>query len=93
MTLRTADGEPAERPVLSFAQERLWFLDQLSPGESGYLTPFSRRLDGPVDADLLERALRTVAERHPVLRSRIDATGGRPVPVAEPATTVRLGRA
>ncbi|MBZ4321260.1 non-ribosomal peptide synthetase [Streptomyces huiliensis] len=88
----TAAGEPAGQPVLSFAQERLWFLDQLSPGESGYLTPFSRRLDGPVDADLLERALRAVAERHPVLRSRIDATGGRPVPVAEPATAVRLER-
>ncbi|MFI1972216.1 amino acid adenylation domain-containing protein [Streptomyces cinnamoneus] len=93
MTTRTADGEPAGRPVLSFAQERLWFLDRLSPGEAGYLTPFSRRLDGPVDADLLERALRAVAERHPVLRSRIDATGGRPVPVAEAAATVRLERA
>ncbi|MDI9886740.1 amino acid adenylation domain-containing protein [Streptomyces sp. HNM0645] len=92
MTTRTAASEPAGQPVLSFAQERLWFLDQLSPGESGYLTPFSRRLDGPVDADLLERALRAVAERHPVLRSRIDATGGRPVPVTEAATTVRLER-
>ncbi|MFD4607407.1 amino acid adenylation domain-containing protein [Streptomyces sp. NPDC058440] len=79
--------------MLSFAQERLWFLDQLSPGEVGYLTPVSRLLDGPVDADLLEHALRAVAERHSVLRSRIDIAGGRPVPVAEAATMVRLERA
>ncbi|MCI3928703.1 non-ribosomal peptide synthetase [Streptomyces sp. AN091965] len=92
MTEGTAAGEPTSRPGLSFAQERLWFLDQLSPGESGYLTPFSRRLDGPVDADLLERALRAVAERHPVLRSRIDAGSGTPVPVVEAATSVRLER-
>ncbi|MFJ9774313.1 amino acid adenylation domain-containing protein [Kitasatospora sp. NPDC101157] len=92
-TARPTAGEPDARPVLSFAQERLWFLDQLSPGSTGYLTPFSRLLDGPVDADLLERALRAVAERHPVLRSRIDTTAGRPVPVAEAATTVRLERA
>lgn len=92
MTIRTAVDEPAGKPVLSFAQERLWFLDQLSPGEAGYLTPFSRLLDGPVDPDLLERALRAVAERHPVLRSRIDAAGGRPVPVVEVTTTVRLER-
>ena len=63
---------PSDRcaPVaLSFAQERLWFLERLEPGSSAYLIPGALRLDGPLDPAALESALKLVAERHESLRT------------------------
>ena len=42
---------------LSFAQERIWFLDQLEPGSAAYNLPSAVRIHGPLDAAVLERAL------------------------------------
>jgi amino acid adenylation domain-containing protein len=64
---------------LSFAQERLWFLDQLSPGDPAYLVSTQVRLPGPVDASLLERCLNAVVARHESLRTRFAEEDGRPV--------------
>ncbi|GAB7110203.1 hypothetical protein JCM4814A_85180 [Streptomyces phaeofaciens JCM 4814] len=69
---------------LSYAQRRLWFLDQLEPGRPDYNIPVVVRLDGPLDAAALADALGGVADRHEVLRSRIRVDGGRPVQIAEP---------
>ncbi|MBP0452952.1 amino acid adenylation domain-containing protein [Kitasatospora sp. RG8] len=72
---------------LSFAQERLWFMEQFAPGTSAYNIPVTRRLRGPLDTGALRRALDASVARHETLRSRYPATeDGRPVlEIAEPA--------
>ncbi|MGP3991748.1 non-ribosomal peptide synthetase [Streptomyces sp. 3N207] len=77
---------------LSFGQERLWFLDQLLPGQVSYLTPLTYRVAGRLDGAALEGALRDVATRHPVLRCRFTADGGESRAVVEPATVLHLER-
>ena len=61
---------------LSFAQERMWLLDQLSPGGSAFNMPFPLRLRGRLDGDLLERALATLEARHESLRTIFPIRGG-----------------
>ncbi|MFI9502943.1 condensation domain-containing protein [Nocardia sp. NPDC052566] len=55
--------------AVSFAQERLWFLETLDPGNSTYIMPGGLRLRGALDIAALERALALVEQRHEVLRS------------------------
>jgi hypothetical protein len=61
--------DPSEAAPLSFAQQRLWFLDRLQPGTHTYNAGLAWRLRGALDRDALERAVRTVVERHEVLRT------------------------
>jgi len=72
----------AEEPrALSFGQERLWYLDQLSPGNAVYNTPLLLRLSGALDISALHKALECVMQRHEVLRTAFLSSAGRPVPV------------
>jgi hypothetical protein len=66
---------------LSFAQHRLWFLDQWQPGSPQYNVTAAVRLTGPLNAAALEQSLREIARRHEVLRTTFTAVEGRPVPV------------
>jgi amino acid adenylation domain-containing protein len=95
------EGSSAEAPPLapaprggdlplSFAQERLWFLDQLEPGSAAYNIPAAVRLDGRLDPGALASALTAIAARHEALRTTFVASGGRPVQVIAPAFTVEL---
>lgn len=78
-------GEARTGPApASFAQQQLWFLDQLAPGVAAYNVPFGFRVDGPLDPDLLATALAAVAERHEVLRSTLRTVGQRLVQVVAP---------
>jgi amino acid adenylation domain-containing protein len=64
---------------LSFAQQRLWFLDQLIPGNSAYNLPAAVRLQGTLDAEALRASLSEVVKRHEVLRTSFQTHGGRAV--------------
>src|SRR5690348_12830857 len=63
---------------VSFAQQRLWFLDQLEPGQPTYNMPYAMWLDGPLDPGALQRAVDAMVARHAVLRTSIVAFDGVP---------------
>ncbi|WP_333992804.1 condensation domain-containing protein, partial [Burkholderia orbicola] len=63
----------------SFAQRRMWFLDQLNPGSATYNISSALRLGGKLDAVVLERALAELVSRHESLRTTFVAEGGEPV--------------
>jgi non-ribosomal peptide synthetase component F len=75
---------------LSYAQERLWFLDQLEPGSANYNIPAAVRLTGELNREALERSLEQLMERHQVLRTRYDEVEGGPAQVIEPPPRVEL---
>ncbi|MFP2933825.1 amino acid adenylation domain-containing protein, partial [Pyxidicoccus sp. 3LG] len=80
---------------LSFAQQRLWFLDQLEPGSSAYNIPSALRLTGFLDLTALERAFTELVRRHEALRTTFVATEGQPAqvifePVDFPLATIDL---
>ncbi len=75
---------------LSFAQQRLWFLDQLEPHSSFYNLPEGIRLRGPLDVEALERSLATIINRHESLRTTFALIGGEPVQEIHAASEFRL---
>ncbi|MFJ9381852.1 amino acid adenylation domain-containing protein, partial [Streptomyces sp. NPDC101455] len=76
---------------LSFAQQRLWFLDQLDPGATGYVLPSPLPWSGDLDVATLGAALSAVVARHEVLRTRLVADGhGVPHQVIDPPVTFPL---
>ncbi len=78
---RRAGGGPAP---LSFAQERLWFLDRLEPGGSTYVIPSALRLAGRLEVECLARALAGIVRRHESLRTTFAERGGEGVQVVGP---------
>ena len=61
---------PRTEPLpLSFAQQRVWFLDQLEPGSTLYTVPFAVRMEGHLEVSALERSLNEVVARHEALRT------------------------
>ncbi len=75
---------------LSFAQERLWFLDQLQPGSPVYNMPAAMRLRGRLDLGALRRSLQAVIGRHEALRTTFAVRGGRAVQVIAPVLIPRM---
>jgi amino acid adenylation domain-containing protein len=95
------DGEkPATPPLekvsrgqsipLSFAQQRLWFIDQLEPGSTVYNIPLAKRLVGRLNVAVLERALSEVLRRHESLRTSFQIVGGEATQVIAEAAPLRL---
>ncbi len=68
-TIRPVDRTKLERLPLSFAQERLWFINQLDPNSAGYNLPLAVTINGELDINHLEQAVRLVIERHENLRT------------------------
>ncbi|TNV64185.1 non-ribosomal peptide synthase/polyketide synthase, partial [Corallococcus exiguus] len=82
---------PRTGPVpLSYAQQRLWFLDQLQPGSAFYNVPGILVLDGALDASALERSLQALVRRHEVLRTTFVSDGDSPVQRLNPEATLTL---
>ncbi|HEU4595768.1 MAG TPA: amino acid adenylation domain-containing protein [Pyrinomonadaceae bacterium] len=69
---------------LSFAQQRMWFLDQMEPGSAAYNLPAALRLTGRLDVAALERAFGELVRRHEILRTTFAEAEGRPVQVVGP---------
>jgi amino acid adenylation domain-containing protein len=90
MPLRARGGTG---PVpLSFAQQRLWFLDQLNPGSSEYAMAFQYQVRGPLDRGALGVAFCGLVARHEVLRTRfLTGPGGEPVQVITEPWVVPVG--
>ena len=61
---------------VSFAQQRLWFLQQLEPGNTAYHIHASLRIEGPLNIEHLQAACRQIIERHAVLRTTYHQQGG-----------------
>ncbi|MCP5425322.1 MAG: amino acid adenylation domain-containing protein [Gammaproteobacteria bacterium] len=75
---------------MSFAQERLWFLDQLVTDNPFYNIPAGLRLKGRLDVEALRRSLDTLIERHEVLRTHFALSDGQPVQVIAPRLALEL---
>src|SRR5215510_12261349 len=70
-------GRDQELP-LSYAQQRLWFIDQLEPGSAAYNIPSAVRLRGRLDEQALHRSFNEIIARHEVLRTSFPSRNGEP---------------
>jgi amino acid adenylation domain-containing protein len=75
---------------MSFAQQRLWFLDQLEPGSAFYNIPLAVRMRGQLKVRALEQALSEIVRRHEALRTTFRSEGGEPVQVVGAPYEVEL---
>ena len=88
-----AKDNPSEEVFIfpvSFAQERLWLLDQLEPDRAVYNVPSAVTLPGNVNADVLRRALNEIVKRHEVLRTKFMSVDGKPSQVILPSLNIEL---
>jgi amino acid adenylation domain-containing protein len=100
LSLRLDGASPARRPVpregdaralaLSYAQQRLWFVQQLAPDSHAYNIPTAVRLTGRLDKDALNATLSEVVRRHEVLRTTFAMDHGQPRQVIHPPIPVEL---
>ncbi|MBL1175482.1 amino acid adenylation domain-containing protein [Pantanalinema sp. GBBB05] len=79
-----------QRLPLSFAQQRLWFLDQLVPNSSFYNIPQALRLQGELNLAALEQSLNAIVQRHEALRTTFVVVDAQPVQVIAPELNVEL---
>lgn len=94
MIVDKVDGQPIEEDVFifpaSFAQQRLWFIEQLLPGETLYLIPLIFRLSGSLQKPDLERSLQAIGQRHEILRTRFQLVDGQLMQVVAPTGALAL---
>jgi acyl carrier protein len=76
--------------LLSFAQARLWFLEQLAPGSSAYNIPAAVRLTGSINVAALEQSLNEIVQRHEALRTTFAIVSGEPLQVIAPVLVLTL---
>ncbi|MBT5890779.1 MAG: amino acid adenylation domain-containing protein, partial [Chromatiales bacterium] len=88
LTIPTIDR--STRLPLSYAQQRLWFLDQLEPGNPVYNLPWSIRLTGTLDAAALEAAIGDMVIRHETLRTTFVSGEDEPEQIIHPSLSIPL---
>src|SRR3954463_10310923 len=74
----------------TFAQQRLWFLEQLQPGSTAYLVPWSLRISGKLNIAALEQSLNEIIRRHEVLRTSFSWKDEYPVQVVTDSLSISL---
>ncbi len=79
-----------EELLLSWAQERLWFLNQLEGASATYNIPGAFRLTGDLDIKALQQALAEIVRRHEVLRTSFTTVNGQPVQVIDSIATINI---
>ena len=77
------EGKRGARFPLSFAQQRLWFLNQLLPNNPFYNSPRAVKLEGRLDLESLERVINEIVRRHETLRTRFEVEDGVPMQVID----------
>src|SRR6185369_9890127 len=82
--------ETSDPPPLSFAQQRLWFLQQFDPQSAAYNIPRAVRLAGRLNVSALRRSLSEVVRRHEVLRTTFTTVDEQPVQIVHPAQPLAL---
>jgi amino acid adenylation domain-containing protein len=88
LTRRASDG-----PVpLSFAQQRLWFIEQLQPGTGSYHVAAAWRVRGPLDSAALQASLDRVIARHESLRTSFAIVDEQPVQIIAPPHSLPIGQ-
>src|SRR5262249_24984364 len=75
---------------LSFAQQRLWFLDQLVPDSPFYNIPGAWHLRGRLNQTVLEQSLNAVVSRHEILRTTFASVNGEPAQVIAPSLKLEV---
>ncbi|QKQ73081.1 non-ribosomal peptide synthetase [Nostoc sp. TCL240-02] len=75
---------------LSFAQQRLWFLNQLEPSSAFYNISHAIRLTGSLNVPALEQTLNEIVQRHEALRTSFMTVEGQPIQVIDPSLTISL---
>jgi amino acid adenylation domain-containing protein len=81
---------PAERGELSFSQQRMWYLDQVEPGNFAYNIPLSLRLFGELNPVAIEQSISSIVRRHSILRTRFRSIHGEPAQVVDAIGRVAL---
>src|SRR2546421_1582020 len=84
--------ERSGRAPLSFAQQRLWFLDQLAPGSPVYNISEGMHLVGPLDVPALGQSLKEIVRRHEAVRTTFRAIDGQPYQIISPAADLIMGK-
>lgn len=82
--------DEAPQLLLSYAQERQWFIWQLEPDSAAYHLPTALRLRGPLDVAALQRSFDSLVARHETLRTCLRQDGERRVQVVDPQAIVRI---
>jgi len=85
-----AAGPRQGNPPLSFAQERLWFLDQFEPNNAAYNLTLTLPLAGAVDDSVVRQALNEIIRRHEALRTTFVLVDGQPVQSIKPVAEIDL---
>ena len=88
--LASAEGEEYNTFLPSFAQQRLWFLNELEPGNPVYNIPVALRLEGQLNTDALAAALTEIVHRHEALRTTFTTLDARPVQVVGPPQSMPM---
>ncbi len=94
--LRSGEGparQPALRAPLSLPQQRLWFLEQLEPGNAAYNLHAAFRVRGPLQLSALQQALQAVVDRHEILRTTFTTASAATPDVAMPRGLATAGAA
>ncbi|MED2729267.1 condensation domain-containing protein, partial [Bacillus thuringiensis] len=80
----------SDLPVLSFAQQRLWFFDQLEPGSSTYNMPFLLKIEGDFDINVFEKSLNEIIQRHEILRTTFLLMDEQPIQIVNPNLSIKV---